>query len=166
MAIDIMNGSVLQYHLHRGISMGNIAYKRKIHVIDRQLQYRTIAIFLFIVLVAFLIVALSLILFSLASLRENGLQRLESIFAVVLINDLVVMVLIAAFGIFYTHRIAGPVYRMVQDISRALGGEKGVQIKLRRHDNFEDLAENINRLLAKLEDKRSGKDVGPSVETS
>ena len=90
-----------------------------------------------------------------AALRTSGLERLELIFVVVLVNDLIVMLLIAAFGVVYTHRIAGPVYRMEQDIERVLCGEKGVQIRLRRHDNFGNLADKINRLMVELEKSRS-----------
>ena len=50
------------------------------------------------------------------------------------------MVLIIIVGVFATHRIAGPVYRIESDIERVLAGEKGVTVKLRRSDAFPGFA--------------------------
>ncbi|MCD6120515.1 MAG: hypothetical protein J7K04_01600 [Spirochaetales bacterium] len=163
--------------------------KRKIHVINRQVQYRLIALFLLMVLVSLLAFSGGLAIYYWASyaagdnlfkeiitihkqvteskvVEENGVKktvyytttkdipgvnRLELIIPPLLINDIVIMVLISIFGIYYTNRIAGPAYRMEMDIARVLNGEKGVSVALRKHDHFYSLAEQVNKLIKELE---------------
>ena len=73
----------------------------------------------------------------------------------ILINNLIIMLVISIVGIFYSHRIAGPAFRMQQDIKRVLNGEKGVSIHLRRTDKLKELAEQINLLIKKAEGQGS-----------
>jgi hypothetical protein len=54
----------------------------------------------------------------------------------------------------YSHRIAGPVYRMQKDIEKALEGEKGVRVHLRKKDKLKDLAEKVNALIDAYEKKQ------------
>ena len=75
------------------------------------------------------------------------INRLELILPPVLINNLIIMFIISVVGIFYSHRIAGPVYRMEQDLARVLSGEKGVKIRLRKRDKMQSLAQKINQLI-------------------
>jgi methyl-accepting chemotaxis protein len=80
-----------------------------------------------------------------------GVNRLEIILPPLLINDLVIMVFVVVVGIVTSLRIAGPVFRVENDIGRALSGEQGVRVKVRRNDSFPDLAEKVNELLERLE---------------
>lgn len=82
------------------------------------------------------------------------INRAELILPPLLINNLIIVVMIAGIGIFYSHRIAGPVYRMEQDIGRVLSGEKGVAIRLRKKDKLKSLAAKINLLIKELEEKQ------------
>lgn len=78
-------------------------------------------------------------------------NRLEIVLPPLLINNLIIMILISVIGIFYSHRIAGPVYRIETDISKVLAGEKGIKIHLRKNDKLKSLADKINALLDRLE---------------
>ncbi len=80
-----------------------------------------------------------------------GLKRHEIVLPPLLINNLLIMLLIIVVGIFYSHRIAGPMYRIETDIKRVLDGEKSVEIHLRKKDKFRSLAELVNQLIRKLE---------------
>jgi methyl-accepting chemotaxis protein len=80
-----------------------------------------------------------------------GLKRYELVLPPVIINNLLLMLIIIIVGIFYSHRIAGPIYRLEQDIMRVLGGERNVQIRLRQKDKLKPLAEQINRLINEFE---------------
>src|SRR4030067_440847 len=57
-----------------------------------------------------------------------------------------------AFGsiLYYTHRIAGPVYRFRQLFDELAAGKVGAQVKLRKGDSFENLAESVSRASATL----------------
>ncbi|MFP4113261.1 MAG: hypothetical protein ACOC2Y_02345 [Spirochaetota bacterium] len=67
------------------------------------------------------------------------------------INNLVIALTLSVLGAAYAGRLAGPVYRMSTDIRRALAGETGVRIHLRRRDELKDLAQRVNSLLEALE---------------
>ena len=78
-------------------------------------------------------------------------NRIELILPPIIINNLIIILIISVIGVFYSHRIAGPVFRMEKDINRVLQGEKGVVVKLRKKDKFKALADNINQLIGKAE---------------
>ncbi len=168
-------------------------YKRKIHVINKQVQYRLIALFLLMVLVSLLVFSGGLVAYYWVSyaagdnlfkeiitihkqiteskvVEENGVKkrveytatrdvpgvnRLEIIIPPLLINDVVIMIFIAVFGIYYTNRIAGPAYRMEADIARVLQGERNVSVHLRKKDQFYSLAEKVNNLISEIEELRN-----------
>lgn len=69
-----------------------------------------------------------------------------------LINNLLIALVLSVFAIRFTHRIAGPVYRIRADVRAALVGKRGVRIRLREKDELRDLAGQINQLLAELDD--------------
>jgi nitrogen fixation/metabolism regulation signal transduction histidine kinase len=73
-----------------------------------------------------------------------------------LLNDLAIMVIAIVIGIFMSHRIAGPVYRIAEDIDRVLSGERGVRVHLRRKDALEELAGKVNQLLEFIDNERAG----------
>jgi len=81
---------------------------------------------------------------------QSSRKRYEIVFPTLLMNNLIIMILIMVIGIFYSHRMAGPIYRMEQDIKKVLAGEKDLRIKVRKKDKFKELAELINKLIQKL----------------
>jgi hypothetical protein len=79
--------------------------------------------------------------------------RLMLVLPPILINNLVIMIILSILGVFYSHKIAGPVYRIQKDIDRVLGGEKAVRVQLRKGDKLKDLASKVNALLEAYEKK-------------
>ena len=55
-------------------------------------------------------------------------------------------------GLYFTHRIAGPIYKMKKHLAefRESGAKKDTPIRLRDGDYFNDLADEINLLLEKV----------------
>ncbi|MBN1698214.1 MAG: hypothetical protein JW881_11930 [Spirochaetales bacterium] len=78
-------------------------------------------------------------------------NRIQIVLPAVLFNNIIIMIIISVLGIFYSHKIAGPVYRIDMEISKVLAGEKGIRIRLRRKDKLQSLAEKINKLIEKAE---------------
>lgn len=68
-----------------------------------------------------------------------------------LVNNFVIATVLAFLALRYSGHFAGPVYRMSTDIRRALAGETGVRIQLRRGDEMRELAQRVNALLEALE---------------
>jgi hypothetical protein len=134
--------------------------KRRIKVVDGRLQYRMIAVSLSLVLAGLLVFAVLTGVYYLAVHRAaDGGSRPElllSILPPLLLNDLAIMALVIIVGIFTTHRIAGPIYRLESDIERTLSGERGVHVRLRKGDAFPDLAEKVNQLIERIDDTRKG----------
>jgi len=85
---------------------------------------------------------------------QPPINRLELILPPILINNVIIMVIFAVIGIFYSHRIAGPIYRIEKDLARILGGERGVKIKTRKRDNMKSLVAKINQLAERYERKQ------------
>ena len=58
---------------------------------------------------------------------------------------------LSVLSIFFSHKIAGPVYRMKKTVDKFLETEaKPGTIRLRKGDAFKDLADSLNRLFSKI----------------
>lgn len=77
--------------------------------------------------------------------------RVQLILPPLIINNVLLAVVLGFLAVRYSHRFAGPIYRISTDIRRALAGEDGVRIQLRRNDELRELASRINALLESLE---------------
>lgn len=77
--------------------------------------------------------------------------RLELILPPILINNVLLAVVLAVLAVRYSHRFAGPLYRMSTDIRRVLAGEENVRIRLRKQDELRELASRVNAILDALE---------------
>ena len=80
-----------------------------------------------------------------------GVKRWELVLPAILVNNLLIMIIVSIIGIRYSHRIAGPVYRIKHDIERVLAGETGVKVKLRSADRLQDLADRVNQLIRRVD---------------
>jgi len=132
---------------------------RRIKVVDGRFQYRMIAISLSMILFGLLLFAGLTVLYyalSQAAGKPPDPQILLVILPPLLLNDLAIMVVAIVIGLVMSHRIAGPVYRIAEDIDRVLSGERGVRVKLRRKDALEELAEKVNQLIEHVDDQRAG----------
>lgn len=67
--------------------------------------------------------------------------------------DLVIVLVIATWSLFVTHRAAGSVYHMKRVIDEIRSGNIKERIQLREKDEFQDLAESINGMLDELQKK-------------
>lgn len=61
------------------------------------------------------------------------------------------LIVIAVFGVFFLHRVAGPVYRFRLTFLKINDGDIPRPIKLREGDFFAETADEINRFIKKLE---------------
>ena len=79
--------------------------------------------------------------------------RLLVVLPPILINNLIIMIIVSIIGIFYSHRIAGPAYRIQKEIDKVLGGDKGVRVQLRKGDKLKELASKVNSLIEAYDKK-------------
>jgi methyl-accepting chemotaxis protein len=81
----------------------------------------------------------------------HGTSDVSSLFNVVLTPliaaNLLVLIISVPFSLLYSHKIAGPIYRLQQSLDLLLSGEMDFMIKLRRRDEFKYLADKMNALV-------------------
>jgi len=63
-----------------------------------------------------------------------------------LVVNLLAILVTLFLAIFYTHKIAGPVYRMQKDLRKIAQGKLTLQIKTRKKDQLKELESEINRM--------------------
>lgn len=132
-------------------------HPRRIKVVDGRLQYGVIAVFLTVIIAGLLLFSGLIVLLSFVfGGSGDGPAFVSGVLPFLLLNDLCIMLLIIVVGILATHRIAGPVYRIEQDIRRVLAGETGVVVRFRGSDAFPGLAERVNELIERVERPRVG----------
>ena len=69
----------------------------------------------------------------------------------ILFYGLGAIIALSVLSIFFSHKIAGPVYRMQKTVDRFIETEaKPETIRLRKGDAFKDLAGSLNRLFSKI----------------
>ena len=52
--------------------------------------------------------------------------------------------------LFYSHRIVGPIYHLQKHLEKMIEGNYKEKLKFRKNDEFQYLAETVNRLQEKL----------------
>jgi len=67
------------------------------------------------------------------------------------ISVLAVIALLGLYSLFFSHRIAGPLYRFEQTLQGVGEGDLSQRVQLRRYDELKDLGDEINRTLDVLD---------------
>jgi HAMP domain-containing protein len=65
--------------------------------------------------------------------------------------SLLIILIIATWTLFLTHRAAGPVYHMKRVINEIRAGNANVRVHLRKKDEFQDLATSFNDMMDELQ---------------
>ena len=137
--------------------------RRRHYIIKWKFQFRYIGLILAVMFIGaaisgFTIYYNSWVLLGdmLANVYPQG--RLAQIFGAVniklAINMAFVAVLCLGIGILASHRIAGPIYRMIRFLDTVTKGDYSQRLRLRKHDELKDMAEAINKLVERLERER------------
>jgi len=72
--------------------------------------------------------------------------------SLIAISTLITIVL-ATYALFISHRVAGAGYRIRAVVEEIKAGKTGARIRLRKNDDFKDLAQSINELMDQIEKK-------------
>lgn len=65
--------------------------------------------------------------------------------------NIIIILSFCLYGLFFSNRIAGPIFNLNNAIQMILKGEKDVQVVFRKDDYFQELSENMNLLIKKLD---------------
>lgn len=134
---------------------GKVGYKRKQYLVAKKFQLKYIGLILLLVfltgiLCSYVVYYTSMLLLGdkLANVYPQG--RLISIVNMVnsriLLSLLLVTPLVVVIGIYASHRIAGPIYRIEKFLNDMASGELSERLTLRRNDELVSLADGINRV--------------------
>lgn len=92
-------------------------------------------------------------------LQTGAISSEDAVAHLALLNQVIgkntILGIAAAFGLslFFSHFIAGPIYRFERTLEEMRNGNLNVHIKLRKHDELKDVAETFNLALASLRTK-------------
>ena len=135
-------------------------YKRKQYLVDRAYQLRFVTrLFLIILLVATASALVSSILVWRNTYtpgqtsQEVFIVALVAISSTLLIELLLAIPLIFVLGIRQSHRIVGPMNRIKQTLEAIGQGDFSKRITLRQGDALEDLANAINQMAERLQQR-------------
>ena len=138
-------------------------YRRRQYFIRKEFQLRYIGLILFVMLFSAIIAGYTIYYNSwallgtkLANVYPQG--QLVSIFRSVNIRFAGTMIFVSmlciGIAIIASHRIAGPVYRIMKFMETLTAGDYSQRIRLRKGDELKDLAESINKFVDKLESEK------------
>lgn len=78
----------------------------------------------------------------------------HQIFSRAIIFLALALLMIVAFSIVVSHRVAGPIFAMHRVMKRILNGEAIEFVTLRKNDEFQSFAKDLNRLIAIVKETR------------
>lgn len=136
-----------------------ILHKRRRYIVKRGLQFRYIGLIFSLAILASLVTGYTVFYTCWSSFGEKLANvypqgRLLPIFRTVnllLIRNLIlVSPIILVTGLIFSHRIAGPLFRIERLLGDIGRGRLDIDIKLRKNDELVEVAEKINSMTANL----------------
>jgi len=89
-----------------------------------------------------------------SAIQENVIRTGTNLFwATILIGGIFECVLIILLGIFFSHRIAGPLFKIQRTLNEVKDGRYPGLIKLRKDDLLKGFAETVNEMIISLKDR-------------
>nr|MBU1327977.1 hypothetical protein [Candidatus Omnitrophota bacterium] len=129
--------------------------RRRKYIIEKGLQFRYIGLVFALALIASIVTGWTVFATGwyylgekLASVYPQGrlIYVLRATNLALVRNLLLISPLIFILGLLFSHRIAGPVYRISKTVGDISKGNLGLRIRLREGDELVDLADMINNL--------------------
>jgi hypothetical protein len=77
-------------------------------------------------------------------------QQQTSMEIVFIVTAIIAAIFIIAYGVFLSHRVAGPLYRMNRYLEKNKGKINPGELRFRKGDYFSELAENFNNYIKEL----------------
>ena len=128
-------------------------FKRRRYLVKKSLQFKYIALVLFFAFLVAFLTGYTIFQTSWAFLGEKLgqvypqgqlLSILKTTNAIVLFNLVLITPIIIIFSLIFSHRIAGPLYRLERVLYEVSKGNFNIKMYLRRKDELKDIAEIVN----------------------
>ena len=143
-----------------------LTFRRKKYFVDQGLQLRFARfvigfVFLSSILTGATIFFTTFIMLGekLAAVYPQGrlIEIFRSVYIAFFIDMIVVLPVIFAGSVVFSHRIAGPLPKIYQTLKQIGAGNFDQDLALRKQDELRDLAEAINQMANKLKEREAGK---------
>lgn len=135
--------------------------RRKQYIVNPAVQYKFFLLILLSVLIPTLLTFTSLfhIIHSIVleaqvnnELVYTALLLLgRKIYVVLFVGFVFITILLLNWGLIFTHRIVGPIYRLERELDNVISGKKISKIRFRKNDAFKSLAEKVNTIITRLQ---------------
>ncbi len=142
------------------------AIKRRQLYINKEFQFRFIFKF-FLILILGGAISIGLTLFntndsltttymnSKLVIQNTSLAIMPSVIYTTLITTFVIGLVVIMVTLLVSHKIAGPMYRFEKDIKRIAGGDLKSRIRIRKSDQFQEIALSLNAMIEALSNRVS-----------
>ncbi len=137
--------------------------RRRIYYIDKDFQKKFIIKFCLLVILGAVVSGILVYAMSqgtVTTVFENSRLKIKStadfILPAVLWSSVIVIILVGlaaiAVTLYTSHKISGPLYRIAKDLEKVMAGDLKVKFSLRRNDQLQKLAENIDKTVCMMRD--------------
>jgi len=132
-------------------------YKRHIYIINKSFQYKYIFIILSIMLITIFTVSFTTFYIIWSNIIKEyffipeASKKLADIFVktseLLLIPLIILTIIFSIVGVFYSHKIAGPLFRVKRICDGLARGNLNQIVKFRKGDEFHDVADALNKVI-------------------
>jgi nitrogen fixation/metabolism regulation signal transduction histidine kinase len=137
-------------------------FKRTHYIVDKNIQYRYVGL-LFFYTVIFFILSIAIIYFAgwrqliekLSNVYPQArlVEIFNGIYLRLSLGFLLLSVIAVISAVLVSHKIAGPLVRIRRALGQLISGDYDFFVKLRKGDQLQDVASQINTLAEKLKKK-------------
>lgn len=85
---------------------------------------------------------------------KRNLKFLQEVRNALLFGEALIFVCVGILALVYSHRIAGPIFRISKYIKMLSEGKEIPPVKVRYYDEFKEVAEQLDKLREKLGEKK------------
>ena len=137
-------------------------FKRTHYIVDKNIQYRYVGLLLFYTVIFFILATLTVYFGGWRQLIEKMSNVYPQARLVEIFNNIYLRLLIGFFllsiiavisAVLVSHKIAGPLVRIKRALAGMIAGDYDFSVKLRKGDQLQDVADQINTLAEKLKKK-------------
>ena len=141
--------------------------RRKQFIIDKGFQLRYTAKILLIILFATFFASV-VVSYAFITAHVSDRPYGQTLFANLLWGIPTMLVVVSVVGVFFSHKLAGPIFRFGKSLERINNGELDFVINIRKEDELKDFKNRLNEMIGTLrnfviEDRERAKDISGLV---
>ncbi len=129
--------------------------RRRSYIVKKNFQFRYVGVIVLLLLSAAILVAVNIYYQMGRLVMENVhvvgiVSFLKSVNLTLAVWFAFIIIVVVFFGIFFSHRIAGPLKHLEDSMARIGRGDFTKYVKIRKKDEFKDLIDVFNKMVISL----------------